>query len=452
MNTKKTAFVITLIIIVGSLSSCSFLSGNPMNKIVRPPRLEGEKQALQLAFEESVGNNVLLKSPAKGKFLSSFVTYDVDGDEEEEAFVFYVDPAADASVRVNILDKMKGDWTSVADLKGSGSSVYEIEFEDVNLDGNSEIIISWSLFDNKTTRIVSVIDFTVSDTGTLTFTARANEYFTYKELIDFDLNGYYELCVLHIDNTTEVLQPYLKVFEFTENNSVKLISELLLDPNTAAVSKTRKDIISSDGNDTARLFIDLLRSDFGLFTEVVVWSKKDSKLIRMLKNPANDTFREISLNTSDIDGDGLYEIPVIAELAGSLQKKLLSGSEETNDASYIHLIRWVSLKGAQLKNKKLTIYNPEALYLFGYNWKTNNVTVRYDQESKDVIFSKWNLKTKKYGDDLFALNYSSDVTKVLKGYTLAASGENGNYWCKIYPAGSSYGITADYISENIIPI
>ncbi len=449
MNTKKPAFIILLIILATALSGCSFLSGNPMNKIVRPPRLEGEKQALQLAFEKSVGNNMLLKSPAKGKYLSSFVTYDVDGDEEEEAFVFYVDPAAETSVRVNILNKVDGDWTSVADLKGSGSSVYEIEFEDVNLDGNMETIISWSLFDNKTTRIVSVIDFTVSSTGALTFSAKANEYFTYKELIDFDLNGYYELCVLHIDNTTEVLQPYLKIFKFTENNSVKLISELLLDPNTAAVSKIRKDIVSSDGSDTTRLFIDLLRSDFGLFTEVVVWSKKEGKLVRLLKNPSIDTFREISINTSDIDGDGINEIPVIAKLAGPLQKRLLSGSEETNDASYIQLIRWMSLKGKQLTDKKLTVYNPQAPYLFSYNWK-NNVTVRYDRETKDVIFSKWDYKTNEYTDDLFVLYFSPDVTKVLKGYSLVASAENGNYWCKIYAAGASYAITADYISENII--
>lgn len=422
-----------------------------MSKIVRPPRLEGEKQALQIAFEKSAGDGVLLKSPAKGEYLSSFVTYDVDGDGAEEAFVFYVDTSADASVRVNILDKKDGDWVSVSDLKGSGSSVYEIEFEDVNQDGKYEIIISWSLFDNKTTRIVSVIDFTVSEAGTLTFTARANEYFAYKELIDFNLNGLKELCVLYIDDTTEVLQTYLRVFEFTKNNSVKLVSELPLDANIAAVSKTRSDKITSGGQETVRLFLDVLRSDSGLFTEAVMWSKTENKLVRLLGNPSVDTFRKVSLGTRDIDNDGHYEIPVVSALAGSRQKQLISGSVETNDALYIELIRFMSLDGGKLKENKLAVYNPASLYMFKFNWKTSSVTARYDEKSGDTVYSEWNAKTQKYGEDLFSLNFN---TKNLSeyGYKLAKGAESGNYWYKIYAAGEKYGITAEYISENLIPV
>ncbi len=451
MKIKKLISVMTAVALFASFSGCSFLPGYPTNKIVRPPRLEGEKQALQIAFEKSAGDGVLLKSPAKGEYLSSFVTYDVDGDGNEEAFVFYVDTSADASVRVNILEKKDGDWVSVGDLKGSGSSVYEIEFEDVNQDGRYEVIISWSLFDNKTTRIVSVIDFTVTETGELAFTARANEYFAYKELIDFDLNGLKELCVLYIDDTTEVIQTYLRVFEFTENNSVKLVSELPLDANIAAVSKTRKDIIKSGSKETIRLFLDVLRRDSGLFTEAVMWSRTENKLIRLLSNPSADTYRKTSLGTRDIDGDGLYEIPVMSALAGSRRKQLISGSEETNDALYIDLVCFMSLDGGKLKENEFALYNPASLYLFKFNWKRSSVTARYDEESGDTVYSEWDAKAQKYGDDLFSLNFNTkDLGEY--GYTLAANAKSGNYWCRIYPAGEKRAITVKYISENLIPV
>lgn len=450
---KKSLLLFVLLIVLGvSLSGCSLVSGFPMSKTIRPPRLEGEKQALQLAFEKNAGEKVTLKSPSKGSYLSPFVLYDINGDGIEEAFVFYSDSSADTSVRVNILQKIEDNWVSVADLKGSGNAVYEIEFIDANIDGKSEVIISWSLFDNKTTRIVSVIDFTISGDGRFVFTAKANEYFTYKELIDFDLDGFYELCILYNDDTEQIPQSYLRVFNFTENNTVKLTSELILDSNIAAVSKTHKDIVSLNNKDSTRLFLDVMKSEVGLFTEVLVWSKAENKLIPELRNPLADTFRKGMIHTRDVDNDGYYEIPIITELIGSRQKQLISGSEETNDALYIEILKWLSVENGKLKQDMLTIYNPSDLYFFKVNWRVNSITARYDEKSGDVVFCEWSEKANKYGDDLFALKFSGNVSKVLSGYTLVASGEKGNYWCVIYPAAKRYSITVDYISKNLILI
>lgn len=448
---KKSLLLFALITVLGvSLSGCSLVPSFTMSKTVRPPRLEGEKQALQLAFEKSAGEKITLKSPSKGSYLSSFVLYDINGDGNDEAFVFYSSNSADATVRVNILQKIKDDWVSVADLKGSGNAVYEIEFIDANIDGKSEIIISWSLFDNKTTRIVSVIDFTVSEDGRLIFTAKANEYFTYKELIDFDLDGFYELCVLFIDDTEQAPKSFLRVFNFTENNTVKLSSELFLDNNIVAVSKSHKDIVSKNKKDSTRLFLDVMRNEVGLFTEVLVWSMTENKLIRELEKPLADTFRKAVIHSRDIDNDGYYEIPVITELIGRRQKQLISGSEETNDALYIEMLKWLSVENGRLKQDMLTIYNPSDLYFFKANWKANSITARYDEKLNEVVFSEWNEKSEKYGNDLFSLKFSGDVTKAITEYTLVASGEKGNYWCKIYPAAKNHSITVEYISKNLI--
>lgn len=450
MKKRSLLFFILVIVLGISLSGCSLVTGFPMSKTVRPPRLEGEKRALQLAFEKNVGDKVTLKSPAKGAHLAPFVLYDINGDGNEEAFVFYSDSSADTSVRVNILQKIDDSWVSVADLKGSGNAVYEIEFIDANLDGKSEVIISWSLFDNKTTRIVSVLDFVVSQDGRLVFTAKANEYFTYKEVIDFDLDGLYELCILCIDDTAQVPQSYLRVFNFTENNTVKLSSELILDNNIVAVSKTHRDIVSVNNKDGARLFFDVMKNEVGLFTEVLVWSKTENKLIRELKNPLADTFRNSVIHTRDIDNDGYYEIPVITKLIGSRQKQLISGDEKTNDELYIEMIKWLSVENGRLKQDMLTIYNPSDLYFFKVNWKASSITARYDEKLGETIFSEWNEREGKYGNDLFALKFNSNVSKVLAEYTLVASGERGNYWCKIYPNAKNHSITVDYIARNLI--
>ncbi len=449
MKYKRLVLSVTALLLTVSLSGCSLTSGFFMNKILRPPKLEGEQQALQLAFEESVGENVQLKTPARGAYTSSFVTYDVDADGSDEAFVFYVNPSADASVRINILEETDGEWHSVADLKGSGSAVYEIEFVDFNLDGYSEIIISWSLFDNKSAHILSVIDYTRDKNGTFVFSARASEYFTYKQLIDFDLDGYSELAILYIDNTSNVPQTYLRVFRFLKNNAVTQLSEVLLDPSITGVFSARVDIVSVDGADSTRLFLDVTGNDTGLFTEVLLWAKKQKKLVRILNNASNETYRAVSLSTRDIDGDGLMEIPIAVTLFGERQNQLVSGSETGTDAKYLELIRWYGIKGTALKSDGYTLYDPASSSLLDFPWSVKAVTARYDAKAGDVVFLRWNAEKSVYGAKLFALRFTTDVSKVVSGYSLVLGGSGGNYWCKIYSAGSDYGILVNDISDGL---
>lgn len=82
-----TAFIL-LFAFVFSFSGCSFRLTSIEN-LIRPPRLSGEYQGLQDAFEKSVKTPVSLKAPENGSYQSAVVTFDADKNGAEEAIIFY---------------------------------------------------------------------------------------------------------------------------------------------------------------------------------------------------------------------------------------------------------------------------------------------------------------------------------------------------------------------------
>ena len=71
-----------------------------------------------------------MKTPTTGDYRSSFILYDFDGDGEDEAIALYSYSTDETAVYLHFLDCRGGEWLSIADIKGSGSEVYKIEFCD----------------------------------------------------------------------------------------------------------------------------------------------------------------------------------------------------------------------------------------------------------------------------------------------------------------------------------
>ena len=142
---KKIIAILLITVVCLTLSGCDFNIAS-VDSLMRPPKLSGDSSLLQEAFENSVNysESVIMKTPMSGDNRSSYLFYDLDNDETQEAFVFYSDPAVEDVAYISAFKKIDGNWSCVSNIKGRGEDVYEVSFADINGDGIKEIVISWN--------------------------------------------------------------------------------------------------------------------------------------------------------------------------------------------------------------------------------------------------------------------------------------------------------------------
>ena len=440
-------FMVFVIVIISSGCSLNFFS---TETLLKPPALSGKSGEVQEAFNKLMnGKTFLLKTPTKGEYRSSFVLYNFDEDEEEEALVFYTDPSTDTSVRIVILDFIKNTWVLVADIKGSGSGIYDVSFPDLNGDTIPEVVVAWSLFDNKLTKMVTVYQTTRQKDNKLKIEALANEYFNAKGYFDLNSNGVDDLVLVYLDDAGEVQNSYFRAFSVNENGGIVKFSEVLLDSSITSVSSINADTITHNEETYTRVFIDCLKSDTSIFTEVLSWDLDSLRATRILAEPAKNTLRNAKLLSQDIDNDGNLEVPV--------NKKFFTGEKDpavviSGVVYNFTMIEWLNMSGDKKSTEK-TIYNPIHSYLFVFPWG-NNTTVNFDKIENQTNFCIWNTHTKEIEDILFSIKFiekSNTLISEVEEFdetSVLTETENGIFIYEITQFGEDFGITDEFVQTS----
>jgi hypothetical protein len=229
MKLKRILSIVLVVTMLLLTSGCS-LNFFSTDSLLKPPALTGKSGEVQEAFNKLMsGKNFQLKTPSKGEYKSAFVLYDFDNDSEEEALVFYTDSSTDTSVRIAVLDCVKNTWILIDDINGSGSGVYDVTFPDLNGDNLPEIVVGWTLFDNKFTKMLTVYGVYCKNDNVLKIETLANEYFNSKAYIDLNSNGNPDLLLVYLDDSGEVQNSYFRAFSLEDGNVIIKFSEILLD-------------------------------------------------------------------------------------------------------------------------------------------------------------------------------------------------------------------------------
>ena len=445
---KAISVILILAIIVASFSGCS-LNFFSVESLLTPPAQSGDNGEIQKAFNELMKNKIVqLKSPASGEFQSPFVFCDIDSDGSDEVLVFYSESNTEGSVRVLLMKKVNGDWEYCDDVKGAGNGIYDVNFVDVNNDKKPEVFISWTLMDSKTTRIVTAFECQQSAETPLSFRALGNEYGIAKSFVDFNYDGKKDLCLIYIDDTGSVQKSFLRVFTASENNSLVKFGEVALDSSIQSVLSIKNDVVTSGGQRTPRLFIDCAKNEKMIFTEMVYWDGAAAAPVRAFEDAAVSTSRSHLVQSTDIDGDSLIEIPVLTTLYGNIEELSVVNSDGT---FVFTMLEWANAKGDNSKAPLLTLLNPIDEYLFKFDRKTD-ITVKYDTLRQALVFYQWNQEKSAIGSELFSLMFrGNEVTNEIPGELLRTE-ENGAFYYQITAKGQSYGVTKDDLDASVITI
>ena len=385
---KKIIAICLIIVICLSFCSCDF-SLNAVDTLMRPPKLSGESSLLQIAFEKSFDNagSVIMKNPISGDNRSSFLFYDLDNDNSQEAFAFYSDPTSSETACFSIFKKVSDNWVRVANIKGRGEEIYEIEFADVNGDGTFEIIISWTFltamdnnksnsFSNISDRVLTIYSYTEEETKLIT-----TEYFTKIFVDDFNNDKCDEILLLNIN--------LAKIENRTTARLLGFNSDYLVDRDITLTLSNMVDIynIATDSlNGNTRIYIDGLINENILITELINIKHEDFSTNLPLYDANTSeiplTARGSQILSLDIDNDGIVEIPT-----QEIMPNAFNVSNNSLENTPLSLTVWSELNENELSVDFKCLYNVSYNYLYEIpdSW-INNVSISYNSDNSVLSF------------------------------------------------------------------
>ncbi len=407
-----------------ALSGCS-LKFSEMSGLLRPPKPYGTNDELQAVFEQSVGGDVLFKAPVSGDYLSSFIVEDIDGDGGNEALVFYCEDALDTTVMIGVFDYDDGQWVYVLTAAGQGCDVYSVDLCDMNSDGSHEIILSWSLFDSKSNKMLSVYALSTKDK---TLTELTAEMFTVKTLADIDSDGNNEILLFHLDSSSETQTSVAKMLKMSGDGSVKLTDKKNLDGNVSGYVSVKTDAPVDDR--PLYVYVDATKGEKQMITEVLYWNGETKALSVPLLDPDtqsnNLSWRGVRLESRDIDGDGITEIPA--------QTALTSGETRygnTNKSGQFYITNWLRLEnGKPVVVRRSFVNYTEGCIFFIPDIIADKITVVEYSETKKWDFYSADGSDNERNTCLFSLIFTTDESwaqnssVLFEGYSVLA--ENGD--------------------------
>ncbi len=387
MKFRSFICLLVLLLTVSLLSGCHAI-GLDVETQLMPPESSSEHDAIRTALGEYITANTkngessdyTLKYPSGGRYLSAFIMLDqvqphavldeiqpksVGSTASETVLAFYRRNDENALVHINLLQRGEdGVWKSVADAEGKGESVNQVEFADLNNDGIPELLIGWSLYNTRDSRL-TVYD--IDDAlAARTFSA------TYTHLVvgDITADGGDDLLLLSASGSTDMVSA--QMFSFQSDNMI-VSGHAFLDSDIVHFGE---HITARLSNDVNGVFLDCYKEQDAMITELLYW--KDKKLVAPLCDQNSQfntvTAREIEIAARDIDGDGAVEWPFTTRMPGF---------EESDPQSALWYTEWRSYDfSSNTVNTEFSVLYPlQDGYMLRLREDWKALPVAYDAET-----------------------------------------------------------------------
>lgn len=436
MRGKKKLIAVAMACLMALLSGCQFTGFDTLN-LMKPPKATGDEANIQQVLEEEGGPDISLKYPQSGAYRSAVVMYDITGNGKQEAIAFYAsNKGKDTSVHMMVIGSIEDQWTNWGDEPGAGPGVERICFGDLDGDGIKEIIVGWTNSYNNSLNTLSIYRY---DNGEI---KEVEVDYSYSDIAisDFDKNGEDEIFITTLNNAAEDMAADAKLLKMDrKTHQINNISRVELDPTVVRYEAVKVGNISTN---VIGVVIDGYKSDNCMQTEIVYWDNKKGGMVAPLSNTngdSNDTLRPTATISSDIDGNGIIEIPIVRQMPGDISK------EDGTGPCYITQWSWYDVS----KGGWEFVYNMVANFSDGYGfqipdeWEEDKVTARIDTETKTLTFYEWVENSEGVGAQgvaILKIQVFSDSEwqdeKKIEGFTVLRK-QNGRVYAVAFPSPDS---------------
>jgi hypothetical protein len=353
---------------------------------------------------------------------------------------------------MNVLDKEGNNWVSICDIEGKGSDVNSVEFTDMNGDLIPEIIVSWSINNSDSNKILSIYECGTS-ANKLSVKEIATEAFTVMKPLDVDSDGKNEIFLLKLDDTAEVPLAYAKMLKMENNGTIKLMSQIKLDGNIVGYSNIKAEKVSEDY--PMRIYIDATKGNTQMITEVVFWDKAKQQLVDPMLDEQTQsnmiTWRSARIPSMDINNDGIIEIPAQTIMPGSIL------FTKDSDSMPVYLTKWLQITRTGTTFEAMqSVINLTDDYMFILPSTLNKkITIDNNIIKKQWDIYSFNNNTNKPGDMLFSIRavpvskWIDDKT-IYNGYTKIINNNGMVVGADISEAGNKLGIDIKFLKLYVV--
>ena len=366
------ACIISVVLMASCFTSCDAFGS--VEQLLTAPRSGGELYDIQQALYTFAGRSVKLHYAHNGDNRSAFIRNDVDSDGVEEAIAFYSVANAEgvAEIHINIIDTVDDEWVSVSDIATGASAIDKVEISPLSESGQPVIVVGAELFSSTANQLIL---FSYSK-GTLY--TRMKENYSRFLICDLAQKGYNQLVLLNHNSSERLAEAQVYTVGKDYNT---LLGAVSVDGKISGVSAFKAGTLK-DGK--TALFIDSAKSTTSVITDLVYF-EGETLVSECFDKDAGETTATLRYNTllsTDIDGDGVTEIPFA---------KLMPGYENMSAEERIYLTVWRSFDGKKYDDVLVGDFNYDGGYYFAFptNWQ-DRVTLVYDESTNMHSYRLWN--------------------------------------------------------------
>ncbi|MBR6735544.1 MAG: hypothetical protein IKL92_01585 [Oscillospiraceae bacterium] len=361
---------------VSVLMLCSCSMSMSVADMLEPPRMTEQQSAIYDALETAIGTDSFkLKYPRSGKNLSACTLQDLDGDGKEEAVVFYeLESGGSTATWISILTQQDGGWKSVKQISGEAGEIDRLDFASI-LGKTKTVLVGWTATGEENSTCV----FYSYEDGQM---QRYDSGYLYHEMLieDIDSDGHDEIVLCTLDDSRSSQMQLLH----EQNGRIERTSVLNLPSRLTGYMQVISGKLA-EGLPT--IFADITLSNGGFYTVLAAVNTTGvTPVLEKIDEDDIGLYAELSRVAStayctDINGDGLVDIPVISPLPGY--------DEEEEDTLW--LTSYISIINGQQTTVRRMVVNEALGYSFSLpdSW-SGEVTVRKRSESNEWRFILYN--------------------------------------------------------------
>lgn len=430
---RKILSVSMAFVICFCLCGCDFFASDTA-ELLSPPALSGDLVPIAKAIEESVDTTYTFEYPSRGDYRSAVVREDINGDGLLEAFAFYsITDRETVTMNLNFVCLMDSHWESVAQQKLIAGGVDRIDFCDLDNDGISEMLVGWEIYGTSEMQLAvySLVDNTL--------TQRMLKRYTHFTTCDLDEDGKHEVLLINA-NTAEGINT-AALYELTDDG----ITEHSVCELDSAAKTINAPVSAPLSSGKPAIYIDEIKG-VGAVTEVLFIEK--DRLVNPLFQPDSRetlaTLRSASFTTTDMNADGIPEIPVQRDVPSVTRSQL-------NEKLY--LTEWCSFNGVTLTPQKNTMINVNDGYYFEIPSKwTNNIAILKDTDNRIREIYRYSTDEKIVAESLLyirAIKKSDWDSGEYESENLEEITSDGNtvFACRISHTASKDGMTLESVKS-----
>lgn len=328
---KKLALILVALLL---MTGCDGAVGDELFRLPKPPK---DFLKLQEKIDVLISSGGEYSAPVSGDNRQVQQTMDLTGNGVSEALVF-MRFSGEKSLRIYIYQLIDNDYKEMDIISEDADNIDSIFYSDIDGDGITEILVGWEV-GSGAIKILSVYKLINNHMVEILTT-------DFSEFCVFDIRGtgQNDILVLRHDatNFTGSVQTY-----YIEDSEMQSYPAAKMSKGVQAIVRIKTGFLN--GGHPA-LYIASKLEQNSILTDI--FTVRDGNFFNVSLNPetevSDETIRNNRIFATDVDMDGVIELPEISTLPGH--------GEKIGDTDYLS-IRWRDYDAYGRINYKMTTYH-----------------------------------------------------------------------------------------------